>query len=567
MRTAIYSTLILLSFILLGCTETQTTTNEIQLIKGGKTYGGTVRFMSAEKVQSLFPLSANDHYSSRIINQLFETVFDIDPTSLEVIPRIATSFNVNEDASVYTLHIRKGVYFHNDECFNGLGRELVADDIKSSLEYACKQSDLNAYGSFLTSYIKGGQAFYANSNKGADKQGLASLKVINDYVLEITLESSFVGFEKVLTHPSLGIFPKEAVEKYGKDLAKHPVGTGPFKLKNYSNKGVVLTRNDRYWKKDAFGNQLPYLAEIEMTYVDSKKSEMMAFRKEKIDLVMEIPVEDIENVLGTLEEAKEGKNVKHKIESSNSLSIDYLGFNHTIAPFNNEQVRKAILLAINTEYLVEHYLEGEGNPANNGFVPVMDGFQNRISSELYNPEKARKLLSEAGYPDGKNFPTIEIYVSAVEGSNNHKVAQGIVAQLKKELNINFTINLSDFADRLTTVKEGKAQMWKAGWIADYPDPQDFISKIVGGGNNENDFRYNNPELEMLYRKSLEETDETERLSLLRQCAQIINDEAVVIPVLTDNMLIMVNARVKGVKANPLEKIDFTEVYIKEKREE
>ena len=119
----------------------------------------------------------------------------------------------------------------------------------------------------------------------------------------MTIKATFFGFEKILTHPSLGIFPKEAYEKYGKKLKKHAVGSGPFVLEKITDKGLKLKRNKNYWKKDRFGNQLPFISNIEITYTKNKRLELLAFRNSKIDLVLDIPVEEIEFILGTLIEA------------------------------------------------------------------------------------------------------------------------------------------------------------------------------------------------------------------------------------------------------------------------
>lgn len=564
MKFNIFHLALAFTCLLSSCTEEQTDSS-VTLIKGGKTYGGEVKYMSAEKVQGLLPMAVVDKYSFSITGQIFESLLKMDPNSLVVKPAIAESFEINSAGDVYRFKIRPGIKFHKDDCFGGDTRELTANDVKFSLEFACSGLELNKVGNTLVDNIKGGLEFFEKSKTSLPASGVSGIKVEGNDVV-ITLNKPFVGFEKVLTQPNMGIFPKEAYEKYGKDLLKHPVGTGPFMLESMNNEGIRLVKNENYWKKDSFGNKLPYLNAISMTYVSDKKSEMLAFRNKEIDLLLEIPVEEIENVLGTLQEAKDGKNVKHRLESSTSLSIEYIGFNHKSDLFGKKEVRQAFFLAINPTKIIDQKLKGEGNPPTNGFVPEMEELDNEIIPVVSDPEKARKLLASAGYPGGKGFPEIEIYVNAIKGSKIDQMMQGVVEQLKAELNVNVKIKLCDYAEREAAIASGKALIWRAGWIADYPDPASFLSLIYGNGMTANSFHFSDAKFDKNYEASLVEKNPTTRAKLLLNCAQQVIDDAMVIPIYNDNMLIMVNARVKGVTANPMELIDYTEVFIKEPRE-
>src|SRR5690606_24378000 len=142
---------------------------------------------------------------------------------------------------------------------------------------------------------------------------------------------------------------------------------------------------------------------------------------EKIDLVLELPVEEIEHILGTLKEAQEGKNVRHKVESEQSMSMMYVALANDSEEFKDERVRKAFNLAINRKSIVDDKLEGEGWPAENGFVPAIANYPSeRVKGYTFDPAKAKSLMASAGYPDGKNFPTLDFYVNAVKGSGVHK---------------------------------------------------------------------------------------------------------------------------------------------------
>lgn len=568
MRQLILPILFLSGIILQSCSGDGSDTSN-QLAKGGKKYGGEFRFMSAEKITSILPTQSSDLYSSRVVAQIFEPLMRIDPVTLDAVPCIAESFTVNDDATVYTFNIRKGVKFHEDDCFSGGTRELTAKDVKFSLDLACSGLKDNEVSYLLVEKIKGGPEFRDKSKKSLPKEGVSGIKVINDYKLEITLEEPFSGFESTLTHVGLGISPREAYDKYGKDIGKHPVGTGPFQLESMTNDKIVLKRNPNYWDKDEFGNRLPFLDKVEVTYADNKRSELMAFRKEKIDLVLELPVEEIDHILGTLKEAQEGKNVLHKVESEQSMSMMYIAMACESDEFKDERVRKAFNLAVDRSRIVNNVLQGEGWPALNGFVPSIGTYPSeKVKGFKYNSESAKELMSSAGYPNGKGFPTLDFYVNTVEGSGTHKTCLAIADQLKENLGVSLNVKLCTIEERREAIASGKAKIWREGWVADYPDPENFLALFYAGNINDNStmvntFKFKSSEFDELFKKALRETDDNARTALLVKCDQMIIDKAAVMPILTDDHIVMINARIKNFEANPLESIFLRDVFIKE----
>ena len=326
---------------------------------------------------------------------------------------------------------------------------------------------------------------------------------------------SFVGFEKVLTHKSLGITPKEAYKKYGKKVGKHPVGSGPFALESFTDSKIVLKRNPEYWRKDDLGNRLPFMANVVMTYAKDHRAALLAFRKSQIDLVLELPVEEIEHVLGTLLEAQEGKNVKHKVDSEMSMSMSYVAMANESEEFKDPRVRKAFNLAIDRNEIINIDLEGEGWPATKGFLPKMKDYPNEnIRGHKFNVAKAKSLMREAGYPNGNNFPKLDFYVNSPEGSSVHKTCKAVSAQLKENLNIDLNIVLVSTEERETAINSGKAKIWRAGWIADYPDPENFLNLFDGKWFEPdlsvktyiNSFRYKSDNYDELFHAALATTD-------------------------------------------------------------
>jgi peptide/nickel transport system substrate-binding protein len=536
---------------------------------GGAAYGGVFRFKSAEKIATLLPVSSSSIYTQRVASQIFETILTLDPESEKVIPGLAESYSVNSDATVFTFKIRKGVKFHEDECFDGNSRELTAQDIKNTLDFACSKTIENEIHWMLINVIKGANKNYNSSKKGVVSKGVSGIKAIDKNTLTIELEYPFIGFVKLLAHRSLGVFPKEAFDKYGNEIRKHPVGTGPFMLEEWSDEKITLNRNPNYWKKDEFGNQLPFLSGIEVTYAKDKKSELLAFRNQEIDLVLQIPAEEIDHVLGSLEDAQAGKNVKHKIDSKASLSTAYYGFANGSEPFNNLNVRRAFNLAINRDYLINNWMQGDGYPCNNGFVPAMGDYDDlKVKGYTFNIAEAKALLAKAGYPNGVGFPDISFYVNTKEGSVIHKLALGVMKQIKENLNINIPIKLCSIEERDKAILNCKAKFWRGGWIADYPDPENFLnlfySKNIGSNSAiSNPFRYQNVSFDQTLELAMKESNPIKRLNYFVVCDQQIVDEAVVMPIYHADFMTMINNRVKNFHTNTTEIIDCSRIFIRE----
>jgi oligopeptide transport system substrate-binding protein len=551
---------------LVGCNSSEEQVESSPDPIGGVVYGGVFRFMSKEKVQNLFPPATLDVYSSRITSQIFEGLVRIDPLTMDVIPSLAETMTVSDDGKIYTFRIRQNVYFTDDECFEGgKGRILTAEDFKYSLEFACSKHIMNEFSWLLVGKIQGAQEYF-----DGNAASVSGIEVIDENTLVITLVEPQATFLKVLTHSGLTVFPKEALEFYGKDIYRNPVGTGAFKLEVWSDAMVRLVRNDNYWRSDELGNPLPFLDAVEMTYSKTKADELIAFRNEEIDLVLDIPVEEVDNVLSSLAEAKDGANPKHKVDSKSSMSVQYLGFNNAVAPFDDVSVRRAFNLAIDREAIVDTWLEGEGWVLGNGFVPKMPDYPNEsIVGHAFDLLKARALLDEAGYKDRSKFPKIDLYVNAIEGSSSHKMAQGVVFSLKQNLGIDLNIILCSIDERDKFIEEGKAIFWRSGWVADYPDPENFLNIFLSSANGDlsnkslNTFNYKNPEFNELFKLSRRELNREKRMEMLAKCDQMIIDDAVVMPMLTEDFVTMVNLRIRRFVSNELEQIDFSTIFIKE----
>ena len=553
--------------ILVSCKNDASQISSILEAKGGMYYGGILKFQSPEKVDVLFPLAATNSYSRNITCQMFETLLKTDMRTMRTVPNIAKSFAVSDDGTIYTFIIRQDVSFHNDECFNDETRKLTVGDVKYSLDLACSGLEINKASYLLENKIKGAKKFHDRSRTKMAKSGVSGIKIINDSTVQIELVEAFSGFEKIMSHNSLSIVAKEAIEMYGNSIYQHPVGTGPFILDEFTKDKITLKRFPNYWKKDNFGNQLPYLDGVEMTYSGGKKAEFESFRNEEIDLVLNIPVDQIDNILGSLVDAQNGENVIHKVMSEPSMSIMYIGFANESKEFRDVRVRKAFNMAINRTELVNNWLGGEGWPAEHGFIPPLDFYPNDDVRPLpYDTIQAQRLMAEAGYQGGKGFPELEVYVNAKKNSPAHKMVMGVLEQLKRNLGVNLKIKLCTIGERDRAIASGKAKIWRAGWIADYAHPENFLnlfySRNIGKNNTINTFQYRSAEFDDILDQAIKEQDEAIRNQLFVIADQKLVDDAVVMPILTDDLIVLVNGKVKNFLPNSMEILDLSTIFIK-----
>lgn len=561
--------IIVLSLSLVGCGETEAPVSNTEA-EGGVSYGGVFRINEIGDVRSLYPLNITEVASYRIANQVYEGLIKYNQATLEPEPALAERWEMNENASEWTFYLRQDVFFHDNECFDdGEGRNLRAEDVAWSIKQLCTPSNENTMFWMAADRIKGAREYYNSQGTDNPLEEISGVKVINDYTIQISLNFPTSGLLSILGHNAFYVFPKEAFDFYGKDLASNAVGTGPFKLRAFRlNEIAILERNPNYYKKDQYGNQLPYLDAIEIGFVKDKKSELLQFKKGELDMVFTLPVEMYSEVMTDLDAAVKGANVNFVPQVKPSLSIHFYSFLHQNEVFSDVKVRRAFNMAIDRESLINYTLQGEGTPAIYGFIPpAFAGYDyGKIKGFKFDPEGARALLSEAGYKDGAAFPQLTLEISS-GGANYERVAQVIQSMLEQNLNIKVDIEVLPMGQQLDNAEDGNAAFWRDGWIADYPDPENFLCYFVSTGitdNHErtymNSVRYSNPAYDSLYLRAIKEADIEKRRKFYRRLDQILIDDAVVMPIYYDEFTRLIPVYVKNFPQNSIEYRDFTSVW-------
>lgn len=559
--------------LLAGCSGSDTG-REKGLTKaehGNIYYGGVFNNNETEYFRSLYPLNVTEVVGHRITNQIYEGLVRLSQEDLSIQPALAKRWEIDSTATTFTFHLREGVHFHDDPCFdNGEGREVTAHDFKYCLTKLC-EADVNNQGFWVfEDRVKGATAYHESTKEGEPlEKGVPGIQVIDDTTLRIELERPFASFLNILAMPFTAVFPREAVEKYGDELRKKAVGTGPFQLKSLrEDEVVILAKNEKYWGTDKHGNQLPYLDGIKMTFIKDKKTEFLKFRKNELDMVYRLPLEMTRDVINQNDELKESYK-QFNLQAMPSLTIQYYGFQHQGDLFDNLHLRKAFNYAIDRTDIVDYTLKGTAIEAQNGIVPPALKFYDSqaINGYEYNAGKAQEHMRKAGYPNGEGFPEITLQINS-GGGRNEQVAEAIQKMLQQTLNISLNIKKLPFAQHLENLETGKAKFWRAGWIADYPDPENFLNLFYGEHVPEklsqksyiNSVRYISAEFDSVFQKALKTVDQEQRNLLYMQADQIVMDDAAVIPIYYDKDYRVVQPDVRNFPQNPMEYRNFRNVY-------
>jgi oligopeptide transport system substrate-binding protein len=536
---------------------------------GGKKYGNNFTYFAPERTMVFFPLASVTLNDQRILSQIFEPLFSTNDQGVSE-NNLAKKYEELSEGKIIQITIKSNIFFHSDDCFSSGENRLTSQDVEFSLDFACSGSPFNSLGQILRDKIVGGQEFYNSSKHAFNKNGVAGIKVVNDTVIQIHLKKKYAGFQKILAHPSITIFSRKAYDFYKQNFVHHPIGTGPFQFLSTDENKTVLMRNPIYWKKDEYGNQLPFLKGITIRYTNNLNEEYLSFSKKKSDIIFELPTDKLDNAFGSLSDAQKGKNLLHRVVLKKGVKVNYLSFDCSTYPFNDIRVRKAFNLAIDRKSICLDVLNGEGNYMLKGFIPRSSFYNPTYKSEmiLYNPKQAQKLMLEAGFNKEHPFPELTFYINAQRNSRADKWANSVVKQLKSTLGVNLQIKHTSLSEKFKLIKQKKAKIWKSTWLPDYPDADAYLSQFYGNvkqiANKESLYNsFNSPIFDSLYRKSQLVHNLEQRNEIQRKCDKFLIDQAAIAPIFSEDLFLIVNLRVRDFSINSSGIIDFSKIYIKE----
>lgn len=577
-----YFILFLATLGLLGCNSSDNSNGEdgesgetLRPANGERFYGGVFRLNETEFIRSLFPHNVVDVYSYRVASQIYEGLFKLDQETLA--PKLGLAQQVEMDSSrtVYTIRLKKGVKFHDDECFpDGKGRELVAQDVAYSFTRLCTQAGRENQGFHVVDgVIKGARAYYEASAGGKKPDfDVEGIEVVDDYTIRLTLEKPNSLFKYILARPELYVFPREAYEKYGDQMSINPVGTGPFYLFAFEQDiSIILKRHENYHGTDRYGNQLPLLDAIDIKFIGEKKAELYDFQKGNLEMIYRLPTDHIIEILNMTDSEE------FQFQREPEMQTQTLVMMNQGEIFDDINVRKAFSFAIDRTVILDDVLNGEGDsPGNYGITPPL--FRNLNESLPYrvdevpgysqNMDSARYYLSKAGYPNGDGFPKVTLDLNA-EGNRHTVVAVEVQKQLKEVLNVDIQPRLQPHSQITNKSLLGQFDMIRLSWGADFPSPQSFLkffySKDMPDSVGESSFpnlsRYENDEFDRLYEQALAAPTEAEAHELFLQAEKVAMRDAPVLILWYDEAFRLLQPYVRNFPNNAMQYRDFSQVYL------
>lgn len=513
------------------------------------------RYNESSGIQSLDPAYSSGQSTIWPCNQLYNGLVDLDD-SLRIVPCIAKSWEIEEEGKCYRFFLRDDVYFHQTSFFPFEGkRKVTAYDFEYS------------FNRILSPEVASPGAWIFG-NVARDKNGQPQFKAINDTIFEIRLSQVFPPFLGILSMKYCSVVPREAVEHFGKDFRKYPIGTGPFQMQMWEE-GVklVLRKNPDYFECDEAGTRLPYLDAVAISFIVEKQSVFMEFMKGSLDFMSGLEACYKDALL-----TKTGSlNPEYKDEitllTGPYLNTEYLGFmlkeGAKENPLLKKEVRQAINYGFDRAKMLQYLRNGIGYPGNSGFVPMgMQSFNSdKVKGYDYNPGKAAELLAQAGYPGGKGLPPISLAVSA----SYLDLCQYIQHEMSK-IGITVELDMQQAAQQRQMMRNYQLPFFRASWICDYPDAENYLSLFYSGNlqpTGSNYTHYVNPEFDRLFIESQTILDEELRNQYYTKLDSILMEDAPVVVLYYDEVIRFTRSNVQQLGINPVNMLNLKKVVIEE----
>jgi len=475
-----------------------------------------------------------DYNSTRAGRGIFNTLVEFKDEFTELEEGLATSWDVSENGLEYTFYLREGVTFHDDTPFNA---EAVKFSIDRQIDPSHPFHDTGVYP-------------YAEFTFGMVDQ----VEVVDEYTVKFILKEKFAPFLANMAMHAACIVSPTAVEKYGKDFTNNPVGTGPYKFVSW-NPGVevILEKNAQYWGGDIAIDKLIFKPIIE------DQARLTELEAGNVDFIVNIPPDDLERLKGdsnltVLEQA--------------GMHVWWTAMNCQQEPFNNVKVRQAVNYAIDKESIVKNILQGTGVPAVSPLPPVVWGHTDEVTKYDYNVEKAKQLLTEAGYPDG-----FEVTYWVPESGSGMQQPVAMATAIQSDLaKVGVTVKIqtlewTTYLDKVfVPADKSEMQMHQMSWIGDNGDPDNFLYILLSGEQwpqaGFNDAYYQNDRVDQLLKEARVMSDQAQRAPLYEEAQQIIMEDSPWIVVDHETQIVAMNNRIEGFKLHPTGVFRFEDAQLK-----
>lgn len=563
-----YPILISLAVILFSCKGKD--------VKQFEYSGGSLTMALENEPSTYIPRNVMDYYSATVLYQLTECLVSIDPKSLKIMPRIASEWQISDDGKTYSFTIRDDVYFHENKVFKSQeDRKLTIEDILFSFEKGCKKDEKgltpSTYHMVCKNLIVGCDDFYEGKSKS-----ISGIRTKGNQVIFELLYKDHNFLYKLANINAAIVSKKISLSGNETDV----VGTGPFTYHEYlpgEQSSLVLLKNKDYYLKDSAGNALPYLDSLIFLFESKKMQQLSMFEDGKIDVITGLPTSRITRMLEGRIEDFNSKPPKLILENNPLLDVNYYYFNMLDPRFKDPRVRMAFNYALDKEVIGRDILRNQYYDLGYyGITPpvgqALKGYDFKSIRQQgydYNPEKARKLLAEAGYPNGKSFGTVQLRYNI--NDIHSSIADEFAKQIYQELNINVNIDGSTFEQLIADGENCKGDIFRLGWSADYPSPESFLINFYGkhvpldenSPSSINKARYLNPKFDEFFELALDSDKLSDHMAYFAKAEVELLKDPPFIPLWYKGDIQIINSYVREFYFNSLNYLDFTRVYIKE----
>ena len=501
------------------------------------------RYNESKGVTSLDPAQARTMGNIWATTQIFNGLVQLND-KMEVEPSVAKSWVISEDGLTYRFVLRNDVKFHDHKAFqNRKGRGVVAADFEYSFKRIIDEKTLSP-GRWIFNSVD------------TEKEG--GFKAVNDSVFEIYLKQSFPPFLGILSMQYCSVVPQEVVEGLGKDFGRNPIGTGPFKFKEwYEGIKLVLHKNEAYFEVDSEGNRLPYLDAIGVTFIPDAQSIFLEFMKGNLDMLSGLEDGSYKDALITPNGNLQPEMAEElTMYSEPFLNTEYLGFlmkdslNGQWNPLSDKRVRQAINYGFDRKKMMRYIRNNIGSPGVHGFLPTgLPGEEFRVDGYEYDPQKSKEFLAEAGYPNGKGLPAIQLYTT----SQYLDLCEYMQHQLQ-EVGVNLSIEVNPGGTHGGLVANSQVPFFRKSWIADYADAENYLSLFYSKNHTPDGPNYTlfeNEYFDKFYESSLSTTSDSLRYRSYAQMDSIIVEEAPVVVLYYDQVLRFTHKNISGLSTNSM----------------
>lgn len=499
------------------------------------------RFNQHKNIGSLDPAFAKDLTDIWATNQLFNGLVQMDD-SLNIQPAIANTWDISEDATRYTFHLKSNVKFHKHALFGkDSTRTVHANDFVYSFN-RLRDKKIASPGSWVLNKVD-------------------HFKAINDSTFQIQLKQPFPAFLGLLTMKYCSVVPKEIVDHYGSEFRSHPIGTGPFKFKLWEeNIKLVFRKNTAYFETDTLGNSLPYLEAVAITFLPDKQSEFLQFIQGNLDFLNSLDASYKDELLTADGQLRDRYASTVNMIRGPYLNTEYLAFymESELPETQSDLLRKAVNYGFDRQKMMTYLRNGIGIPAHGGFIPKgLPGYASTIGFN-YQPQKAKSLIEQYKQETGILEPSITLTTT----SNYLSFCEYIQRELQKS-GLTIAINVIPAASLKAAKANGKLDFFRASWIADYPDAENYLSLYYSQNfapQGPNYTHFSNAQFDALYEAAFLETSVKNREALYTKMDSLIMEHTPIVPLFYDEVVRFSQKNVSGLGINPTNLLDLK--YVK-----